>query len=146
MVQNDDPAADFELTNRVDVAVLTNNFRAVCGRPILCAIFDEIAFWRDENSATRDQETYAAIKPGMASLSPSSMIVAISSPYRKSGLLYSKFRKHFGRDTDDVLVIKAPTRALNPTIPQGRPRDHMTALNSRTPNASARLGRERDAE
>jgi hypothetical protein len=45
--------SDIELANRVDVAILTNNFRAVRGRPILCAIFDEIAFWRDENSATQ---------------------------------------------------------------------------------------------
>jgi hypothetical protein len=118
LVQKGDRAADFELANRVDVAVLTNNFRAVRGRPILCAIFDEIAFWRDEKSATPDQETYKAIKPGLVSLMPSSMIVAISSPYRKAGLLYSKFRKHFGKDIGDVLVIKAPTRSLNPTIPQ----------------------------
>ena len=118
LVQKGDRAADFELANLVDVKVLTNNFRAVRGRPILCAIFDEIAFWRDEKSATPDQETYKAIKPGLVSLMPSSMIVAISSPYRKAGLLYTKFKKHFGRNDDDVLVIKAPTRALNPTIPQ----------------------------
>jgi hypothetical protein len=37
--------------------------------------------------------------------------VGISSPYRKSGLLYKKFEKHYGRE-GDVLVIKAPTRAL----------------------------------
>jgi len=117
MVQNDDRAADFELTNGVDVAVLTNNFRAVRGRPILCAVFDELAFWRDESSASPDEELYRAIKPGLASL-PNSMIVGISSPYRKTGLLYAKFKKHFGRDDDDVLVIRAPTRALNPTIDQ----------------------------
>jgi hypothetical protein len=115
MVQNDDRAADFELNNGVDVAVLTNNFRAVRGRPILCAVFDELAFWRDESSASPDEELYRAIKPGLASL-PNSMIVGISSPYRKTGLLYNKFKKHFGRDDDDVLVIRAPTRALNPTI------------------------------
>jgi hypothetical protein len=117
MVQNDERAADLELRNNVDIAVLTNNFRAVRGRPILCAIFDEIAFWRDDTSATPDEETYKAILPGLASL-PSAMIVAISSPYRKAGLLHSKFKKHFGKNTDDVLVIRAPTRALNPTIPQ----------------------------
>jgi hypothetical protein len=115
MVQNDDRAADFELNNGVDVAVLTNNFRAVRGRPILCAVFDELAFWRDESSASPDEELYRAIKPGLASI-PNSMIVGISSPYRKTGLLYNKFKKHFGRDDDDVLVIRAPTRALNPTI------------------------------
>jgi hypothetical protein len=117
MVQNDDRAADFELNNGVDVAVLTNNFRAVRGRPILCAVFDELAFWRDESSASPDEELYRAIKPGLASL-PNSMIVGISSQYRKTGLLYAKFKKHFGRDDDDVLVIRAPTRALNPTIDQ----------------------------
>jgi hypothetical protein len=30
-----------------------------------------------------------------------------STPYRKSGLLYRKFRDHFGKDRD-VLVVKAP--------------------------------------
>jgi hypothetical protein len=43
------------------------------------------------------------------------MLIGISSPYRKSGLLYDKYRRHFGQD-GDVLVIKAPTTALNPTI------------------------------
>ena len=46
------------------------------------------------------------------------MIIGISSPYKKSGLLYTKFRKFFGQNDDDVLVIRAPTRLLNPTIPQ----------------------------
>jgi hypothetical protein len=109
-------ATGFELKNSVDVSVLTNNFRAVRGRPVLCAILDEIAFWRDESSATPDEETYKAIRPALASI-PGSMIVGISSPYRKSGLLYTKFKKHFGQD-GDVLVIRAPTRALNPTISQ----------------------------
>lgn len=110
-------ASGFELTNAVDVSVLTNSFRSVRGRPVLCAILDEIAFWRDENSATPDDETYKAIKPALASI-PGSIIIAISSPYKKSGLLWSKFKRHFGRDEDDVLVIQAPTRALNLTIPQ----------------------------
>lgn len=115
MVQRE-TANGFELTNLVDVAISTNSFRSVRGRPILCAVLDEISFWRDESSANPDEETYKAIKPALASI-PGSMIIGISSPYRKSGLLYSKFKKHFGQD-GDVLVIKAPTRALNPTISQ----------------------------
>jgi hypothetical protein len=116
MVQRDERANDFSLANRVDIAVLTNNFRTVRGRPILCAVMDEIAFWRDENSSNPDEEVYRAIVPGLASLE--GMVIGISSPYRRSGLLYSKFAKHFGKASDDVLVIRAPTRMLNPTIPQ----------------------------
>jgi hypothetical protein len=113
MVQRE-TATGFELTNSVDVAISTNSFRSVRGRPILCAILDETAFWRDETSATPDEETYKAIRPALASI-PGSIIIGISSPYRKSGLLYKKFKEHYGRD-GDVLVIKAPTRTLNPTI------------------------------
>jgi hypothetical protein len=116
LVAKDERANDFQLANRVDISVLTNNYRSVRGRPILCAVLDEIAFWRDDNSATPDEETYRALVPGLASID--GMVIGISSPYRRSGLLYSKFKKHFGKDDDDVLVIRAPTRTLNPTIPQ----------------------------
>jgi hypothetical protein len=99
----------------VDIAVGTNSFRAVRGRAVLLAILDECAYYRDETSATPNEETYRALRPGMATL-PRALLVGISSPYRKSGLLYAKFKKHFGRDDDDVLVVRAPTAALNPTI------------------------------
>lgn len=110
-------AIGLELSNNVDIAIATNSFRSVRGRPVLCAILDETAFWRDERSASPDEETYRAIGPALASI-PGSMIVGISSPYRKSGLLYRKFKEHYGRD-GDILVIRAPTRTLNPTIDQG---------------------------
>jgi len=77
MVVNE-TAQGFELNNQVDVAISTNSFRAVRGRPILCGILDETAFWRDESSATPDVETYNALKPATASL-PGSMIIGISS-------------------------------------------------------------------
>jgi hypothetical protein len=110
-----DRADGLELDNGVDIAVSTNSFRSVRGRAVLLAILDECAFYRDETSASPDEETYRALKPGMATL-PNAMLIGISSPYRKSGLLYSKFKKHFGRDDDEVLVIRAPTAALNPGI------------------------------
>jgi hypothetical protein len=110
-------ATGFDLSNSVDVSITTNSFRAVRGRPILTAILDECAFWRDERSANPDEETYRAITPGMATLKDS-MLIGISSPYRKAGLLYRKFKEHYARDTDDVLVIRAPTKVLNPTIDQ----------------------------
>lgn len=107
----------FELSNRVDIAVATNSFRSVRGRAVLCAVLDETAFWRDDSSASPDIETYNALRPGLASL-PDSMLIGISSPYRRSGLLFKKYKDHFGKPSKDVLVVRAPTRALNPTIPQ----------------------------
>jgi hypothetical protein len=105
----------FDLDNSVDVAITTNSFRAVRGRPVLAAVLDECAFWRDERSATPDEETYRALTPGMATLRDA-MLIGISSPYRKAGLLYRKFKDHFGREDDDILVIRATTISLNPTI------------------------------
>jgi hypothetical protein len=92
-------AIGFELKNGVDVAVATNSFRSVRGRPIVCAILDECAFWRDETSSKPDEETYKAIIPALASI-PNSMVIGISSPYRRSGLLHSKFKKHYGQNGD----------------------------------------------
>jgi len=110
-----DTVTGLELSNNTEIAVATNNYRAVRGRAIALAIFDECAFWRDETSSSPDLETYRAIVPGLATI-PGSMIVGISSPYWQRGLLYYKFRKHFGQNDDDVLVIKAPSLALNPTL------------------------------
>ena len=41
-----------ELVNGVDIVVGTNDFRGIRGRAVLCAVLDEVAFYRDENSST----------------------------------------------------------------------------------------------
>ena len=110
-------ADSIELSNRSVLTVATNSFRAIRGRTVACAIFDELAYWRDSESATPDVETLRAVAPSMATI-PNSLIIGVSSPYRKSGLLYSKFQRHWAKDGDDVLCIAAPSRQLNPTISQ----------------------------
>jgi hypothetical protein len=117
VANGDGTASGFELDNGVDVQILTSSFRAVRGRAILAAVLDECAFWRDESSANPDLEVYNALRPGLASL-PGSMLIGISSPYSRSGLLYKKYSDHYGKNSPNVLVVKAPTRALNPTIEQ----------------------------
>jgi hypothetical protein len=83
-------ANGFELSNGVDIAIATNSFRSIRGRSILCAVLDEVSFWRDEASASPDEEVYRAIKPGVATL-PGGMLIGISTPYRKAGLLFKGF-------------------------------------------------------
>jgi hypothetical protein len=109
----------FELNNGVDIVVQTNSFRAVRGKPILLAILDEAAFMSSETSANPDTELYAALRPGMLTI-PGSRMIIISSPYRKSGLLWDRYKKFFGENDPNTLVIQASVRQLNPTITQAQ--------------------------
>src|ERR1700730_17946002 len=110
-------ANGFCLSNGCDVEIATASYRAVRGRPIAICVLDEIAFFQSENSASPDLEIYRALLPGLASL-PGSMLIAISSPYKKGGLLYAKFKQHYGQANENVLFIRSDTRTLNPLIDQ----------------------------
>jgi phage terminase large subunit-like protein len=54
------------LINGVDIQTFANDFKSLRGRSLLAAVFDELAFWSDENSATPDVETALAVAPGLA--------------------------------------------------------------------------------
>jgi hypothetical protein len=46
-----------------------------------------------------------------------SLLIGISSPYRPAGLLWRKYKKHWGQPGNgNVLVVKAKTDVLNPLI------------------------------
>jgi hypothetical protein len=105
------------LSTGVEIIVATNSYRAVRGRTVLCCILDEVAQWRSEESANPDVEVYNALRPAMVTI-PSSMLIGISTAYRKSGLLYDKYKRFFGTDDADTLVIHAESRDFNPLLPQ----------------------------
>jgi hypothetical protein len=107
-------ASEIRLKSGAIIAVHSNSFRSVRGKTLLACVFDETAFWRDETSANPDVETYRAVLPALATTR--GMLVAISSPYRKTGLLHQKHRDHFGVDGDDVLVVQGPSVSFNPTL------------------------------
>ena len=44
------------------------------------------------------------------------MLVGISSPYRRTGLLHAKLKRHFGVDDADTLVVQGSTLTFNPTL------------------------------
>lgn len=103
-----------ELNNNVVVEVHTSNYRSVRGRSLLCAVLDEVALWRSDSTANPDSEIHAAITPGLARV-PNSMLVMISTAHRRAGLLWNRFKDHYGKNTD-TLVVKAATLQLNPTF------------------------------
>ena len=104
------------LSNRVVIEIGTASFRTTRGYSFAAVLCDEIAFWQqDETSANPDVEILRALRPGMASI-PGSMLLLASSPYAKRGELYGAYRRHFGKDDARVLVWKADTATMNPEI------------------------------
>jgi hypothetical protein len=107
-------AHEIRLTTHITIAVHTNSFRLIRGRTLLGVVFDEVAYWRDELSANPDLETFRAVRPSLARTG--GMLVGISSPYRKAGLLHQRWKDHFSIDSEDILVVKGGTSLFNPTI------------------------------
>jgi hypothetical protein len=103
------------LSNEASISIATNSYRQVRGRTCGLVIFDEVAHWRSEDTVSPDREVYAAVLPSLATL-PGAMLVGISTPYAKRGLLYDRWKAHFGGSSDDVLVIQAASQQLNPTL------------------------------
>jgi hypothetical protein len=103
------------LKNRIHIEVHTASFRAVRGYTIVCAILDECAFFPTGDSAEPDTELVAALRPAMATV-PGALLLGISSPYAKRGVLWESFREHYGQASAPVLVWKADTRSMNSTV------------------------------
>src|SRR5690606_17615695 len=88
-----------DLTTAVTIEIHTGSFRSTRGYTVCAALLDEVAFWRDEDSANPDTEIIAALKPAMTTI-PGSMLIAISSPYARRGALWNAYQNHFGVDAD----------------------------------------------
>jgi hypothetical protein len=126
---NDD---GLELSNGNEVVIATNSFRAIRGRTVACAVLDEVAFWRDETAANPDVEIYTALMPSTVTI-PGAVVVMITTAHRRSGLAFTKWTRHFGKDDDNVLVVYGETRQFNPLVPQEIIDDAL----SRDPEAAA---------
>ncbi len=105
-----------ELRTGVTIEVHTASYRTTRGRTVVAALADELAFWRtDEGSAEPDAEILAALRPSMATVE-GALLLAISTPYAQRGELFRAFERHYGRAESDVLVWRAASQAMNPTL------------------------------
>ena len=111
-------ASEIELKGGVTIEVVTRSYRSVRGRSVCVAVLDELAFWRDDDSANPDAEVMNAIRASMATFGSDAMVIAGSSPYARRGVLWDAFRRWHGKDDARNLVWQAPTRTMNPTVPQ----------------------------
>jgi hypothetical protein len=105
-----------ELTNKVVIEVQTANYRVVRGYSICAVIADELAFWlSDEDAANPAAEIIDSLRPAMATM-PNSLLMVATSPYARKGPVWDAWRRHYGKDGDPILVWQAPTTTMNPTI------------------------------
>jgi hypothetical protein len=106
-----------KLTNKIDIEVRASDFRRLRGPTYVAVIADESAFWFNDNSANPDSEILNAVRPGLATTRGPAFI--ISSPYARRGELWNLYNRHFGPAGDPlVLVAQAPSRVMNPSLPQ----------------------------
>ena len=102
--------SEIRLKNGIVIAVHPNSFRSVRGRTLCACIFDEVAYWRDDTTATPDTEVYTAVLPAL--ITTNGILCGISSPYRRVGLIHAKHKKHFATDSDDTLVVQGSSNRL----------------------------------
>ncbi len=100
-----------ELANGVEIRTQTCSFRSSRGYHLIFLAAEEMASWRDENSANPDIEVMRALDPA---LEPGAKTLITSTPFARRGLLYSLYREHFGKEDSGVLVWQAPTLRMRP--------------------------------
>jgi hypothetical protein len=107
-----------DLSNGVTIEIAVASYKSVRGYTVVAGLCDELAFWStDEGSSNPDVEIIGALRPAMATV-PGAMLLCASSPYARRGALWTTFKRHFGRADSPLLVWKAATATMNPTVPE----------------------------
>jgi hypothetical protein len=102
------------LKSGLEIVVMAGDFRTIRGRTIVCCLLDELAFFASDGSSP-DTELVAAIRPSQISI-PNSLLLGISSPYSRKGVLYNEYQQHYGKDTSDTLIWQSNSLTMNPTL------------------------------
>jgi hypothetical protein len=107
--------AEITLKNGLSIQTFPSTSKSVRGWSIPVGVMDELAFFRLEGSADSDAEIQASIRRGMLAF-PSPRLVKITTPYMRGGVVYEDFKHYFGQDSPDVLVWRAASALMNPSI------------------------------
>jgi len=103
------------LANNIVIEIHTASFRGVRGYTVLAAVCDELGVWRAEDSANPSQEIIEMLEPRMVE---GSLMIGISTPRSRKGVLWDAYKEKYGKNDPDILVWKAGTREMNPTFSQ----------------------------
>jgi hypothetical protein len=110
----EDLKEEIVLKNRIVIEIKTNSYRSIRGFTCLAAVLEETAFWRSDLTANPDREVINALRPALGTI-PESLLISISTPYSRRGILYDTYKRSFGQ-AGRTLVWKAPSLVMNPTL------------------------------
>lgn len=104
---------EIELCNGVTIACWPCSYVSVRGFSVLAAICDEVAFWKQEETAANPvEEVLDALRPAMATF-PRHKLLKISTPFRRDGLLWREYQK---RSELSFPVWHLPSPEMNRTL------------------------------
>jgi hypothetical protein len=105
-------------SRRVIIEVQTAAAQQTRGYSFAAILCDEIAHWNTaEDAAQSDTEILRAARPGALNLKEAgSRIFMSSSPLGQQGELFGTYRRNYREDGSRVLVWKAPSLVMNPTL------------------------------
>lgn len=108
----------FELANGNRIEILAGDWKTIRGFTVIAACIDEVCFFGldAESKVKSDTELIRAIRPSLATVG--GRLIAISSPYAPRGWSYQQYQRNFGNNDGDTLVLNAPSRTMNTTLPQ----------------------------
>jgi hypothetical protein len=104
---------EIRFRNNTTIMTAASVPRTLRGRSMLAVVIDEAAHLRDEGAAT-DAEVYRAVAPAVGA--SGGLLIGISTPHRRAGLVFERHSRCFGKDDPDVLVVQAGSRVLNPGL------------------------------
>lgn len=106
-----------ELTLANGTCIKTTPVGPVTGRSgsTLLLIMDEAAHFRIEGRFS-DQQLFESARPSMANLAPHSSFLICTSPLTKEGLVYDLWRRYYGKNSDELLVIQGSSKTFNPSL------------------------------
>jgi len=108
-----DVADGLDLVNDSQIRIFTASPAAMRGPACSTVILDECAYASDSGISS-GAELVTSAMPSL--ITAQGQLFGISTPYRRSGILYERHSKYFGRNDADVLVIQAASTVLNPSL------------------------------
>lgn len=105
--------------SRVTIKVGAASKKTTRGTAACAVLCDEIAYWNlDENLKETDAEILKAVRPNMKQFGRKALMIKLSSPGIKQGVLYNEYNRWVdGTLPSNYVVFKAPSWIWNNILP-----------------------------